>query len=493
MKYDVLLFTVVIIAILSLLVPINSVYASGVKPGKPTDVTATQSSKATISVSWKAPTDEGESPISGYQIEKIDGTSSVWTILTTNTGSTSTSYNDFMITKDTNYMYRIRAVNDKGPGQPSDYTSLWTQGSSSIFSGDTRPPSFIKLFSENEYPLTIDGKGFKVSPNVDKVNTVKLEPGFPIQLKILVSDNEGPSNIWSVLINTNLRGAMQLHQSDTSIMYKKNNPLQVIDPNEFFSNVNVHSSTINDKLELVFDITFAKEIKKSDIIIQVNDRSMNSRMFKVSDAWEISKGAKTPKPLFYTPEIKENSLMINKNKFTILQDELAILEISVNIEKYLQRTPLELKIFNPDGTQQVTRLLGNSDGQFFTSKILDKTWKKGDYTINAVYNGFEIGTVSFSINNDFEQTKSIEQTTIPSWIKNTAKWWAEEKIRNEDFLKGIQYLVDEKVMFFSKTKQISHISSFEIPEWLKTNAGWWAEGLISDKEFVNGFQYVVQL
>ena len=31
----------------------------------------------------------------------------------------------------------------------------------------------------------------------------------------------------------------------------------------------------------------------------------------------------------------------------------------------------------------------------------------------------------------------------------------------------------------------------EIPDWIKDNAGWWAEGKISDDDFIYGVNYLV--
>ena len=31
-----------------------------------------------------------------------------------------------------------------------------------------------------------------------------------------------------------------------------------------------------------------------------------------------------------------------------------------------------------------------------------------------------------------------------------------------------------------------------IPDWAKSNAGWWADGLLSDQEFVNGIQWLIE-
>ena len=34
--------------------------------------------------------------------------------------------------------------------------------------------------------------------------------------------------------------------------------------------------------------------------------------------------------------------------------------------------------------------------------------------------------------------------------------------------------------------------SKEIPSWIKNNADWWAQGLISDDDFVKGIQFLIE-
>ena len=41
---------------------------------------------------------------------------------------------------------------------------------------------------------------------------------------------------------------------------------------------------------------------------------------------------------------------------------------------------------------------------------------------------------------------SIDQTSIPTWIKNNAGWWATDQIDDEAFVQGIQYLIQEGIM-----------------------------------------------
>jgi len=48
---------------------------------------------------------------------------------------------------------------------------------------------------------------------------------------------------------------------------------------------------------------------------------------------------------------------------------------------------------------------------------------------------------------DFLQ--KLEEKTIPYWVKNNAGWWAEDKISNDDFITGIEYLIKEKIINIS--------------------------------------------
>ena len=82
--------------------------------------------------------------------------------------------------------------------------------------------------------------------------------------------------------------------------------------------------------------------------------------------------------------------------------------------------------------------------------------------------------------------------SIPNWIKNTAKWWAEGKISEKEFVVAMQFLVKEHVIYLNKMPEVSENSSKEIPVWIKNNAEWWSEGMISDGEFASGIKFFVE-
>jgi Raf kinase inhibitor-like YbhB/YbcL family protein len=85
-----------------------------------------------------------------------------------------------------------------------------------------------------------------------------------------------------------------------------------------------------------------------------------------------------------------------------------------------------------------------------------------------------------------------DQIQIPLWVKNNAKWWSEGQIGDSDFVKGIQYLIQQRIIQIPKTTQSSTVQT-QIPSWIKNNAGWWANGIITDEDFVKGIQYLIQV
>jgi len=87
--------------------------------------------------------------------------------------------------------------------------------------------------------------------------------------------------------------------------------------------------------------------------------------------------------------------------------------------------------------------------------------------------------------------KMMEENTIPSWIKNTAGWWADNKINDKDFISGIEYLIENKIIKVS-TYVNKENSTDAIPSWIKNTAGWWSSGKISDNDFLTGVEYLIE-
>ena len=87
--------------------------------------------------------------------------------------------------------------------------------------------------------------------------------------------------------------------------------------------------------------------------------------------------------------------------------------------------------------------------------------------------------------------QALEERTIPYWIKNNAGWWSDDKISDNDFIAGIEYLIKNKIINLS-SQNINENSSDVIPAWIKNNAGWWSAGKISDGDFLSGIKYLIE-
>lgn len=93
-----------------------------------------------------------------------------------------------------------------------------------------------------------------------------------------------------------------------------------------------------------------------------------------------------------------------------------------------------------------------------------------------------------------EKPKELENPQvkpIPDWIRNSAGWWAASQITDEDFAKGIEYLIGNKIIEIPDNGGSEGVAEQELPSWLRNNAGWWAEELVSDEEFFKSIQWLI--
>jgi len=98
----------------------------------------------------------------------------------------------------------------------------------------------------------------------------------------------------------------------------------------------------------------------------------------------------------------------------------------------------------------------------------------------------------------FVPNSSAQDAQIPGWIKNIAEWWASGDISEIEFLTGIEYLINNNIISIDfvpcndKIQSQTTSSSKSVPDWIKNNAIWWSENLIGDIDFINGLQYLIE-
>jgi type VI secretion system secreted protein Hcp len=184
-----------------------------------------------------------------------------------------------------------------------------------------------------------------------------------------------------------------------------------------------------------------------------------------------------PKPVGPTTKTETKEL----RKLTIQKDKPTSIPLSGEIA-YKRGVPLEITLEKPDGTIESFSVLPESTGSYDTEIPIPEDLSAGLYKVKVKYEDQEVE--SFSI--------SILKEMVPSWIKNNAKWWSEKQIADSDFLSGIQYMIQQKIILISGTPTVSNQGDVPVPEWVRNNAGWWAADQISEDEFVRALEFLIQ-
>ena len=103
---------------------------------------------------------------------------------------------------------------------------------------------------------------------------------------------------------------------------------------------------------------------------------------------------------------------------------------------------------------------------------------------------------SWAIHEEFTPTEEVPP--IPSWIKKTVGWWADGQVTEIEFLEGITYLINNRIIVitdsptFKSADNATESVDYVIPNWIKNNARWWADGDIPDSAFVSALQWLIK-
>jgi hypothetical protein len=217
---------------------------------------------------------------------------------------------------------------------------------------------------------------------------------------MLLHDGGGVSTIQHLAMYLNLRDKTRdIQYSDTYIIYDKSVPTVVSDPNGYFQSVKVTPQTVGNKLELTFDVVFAKPMEKSDIIFRMWDDRRNNADTKVYDAIQVT-----------GPEVESGE---------------AILDETISVQT-IEPTQINIPSWIKDNAGW---------------------WKDGQIADSKFVSG-----IQYLIQNDVmtipetEESSYLSPQPIPAWIKNNAGWWRDGLISDSEFVSGIQWLVSNGIM-----------------------------------------------
>jgi len=98
-----------------------------------------------------------------------------------------------------------------------------------------------------------------------------------------------------------------------------------------------------------------------------------------------------------------------------------------------------------------------------------------------------------------------EDTNVPSWFKNNAKWWKEDKISDRDIINAIENLLKREIIKLDSTKIKSGITLPEtklflppnkdgvgMPSYVKKTFVSWEEGSVSDSDVANTIKFLIE-
>ena len=126
----------------------NATTEGGV-PGVPRNLKAVESGSSRINLSWSAPTSDGGSRITGYEIEVSSNGGRTWSVEEDDTRSSSTTYAHTGLESGTTWHYRVSAINSEGTGEPSNVESATTD------IGPPRAPTSLSAVASGESQIRL--------------------------------------------------------------------------------------------------------------------------------------------------------------------------------------------------------------------------------------------------------------------------------------------------------------------------------------------------
>lgn len=159
---------------------------------------------------------------------------------------------------------------------------------------------------------------------------------------------------------------------------------------------------------------------------------------------------------------------------------------------------LEGTVEDPTINSEISIMINNpKDNTVFVAQI--KPSNNGDFSQTVRTEGplweYDVTyTVKVTFGDDVAEARFVlrESVSIPDWIRTNAKWWSEEKISDNNFVQGIEFLIKEDIIRIKDLPEQVQTTGNNIPDWIRNNANWWSQGLISDKDFVKGIEFLVK-
>jgi len=226
-----------------------------------------------------------------------------------------------------------------------------------------------------------------------KSSTAIFETGNTERLSLLLEEDSGSYTIQHVGLYTNIpQNSHGIDDGDTHIIYDKLYGNEIVDPHKFFSKVDISTTPVSSTTLMVnFDVTFAKEMPTSDVLLRVWNMYRAGYELRIPNALAIHSAPASAPNAAVNPATTE--------------------------------TPSSILSGIKDDVNGMT-----------TAKTLDSNFVKDIHSLIA--NGI--------IKTNNKGTTGSQE--IPHWVTNIATWWANGQISDDEFVQGLQWLEDNQII-----------------------------------------------
>ncbi|HXV66888.1 MAG TPA: peptidase [Nitrosopumilaceae archaeon] len=178
----------------------------------------------------------------------------------------------------------------------------------------------------------------------------------------------------------------------------------------------------------------------------------------------------------------ESPTSLNFKKFIIPEyRKTTDVILSGKVNNYNQGTTIDITLFGPDLSSEKFTAFATKNGEFRGVFTLHDYSLPGNYKLSVSYQGIHIGDEEFQ----------VSKYLVPDWIKNNARWWSSDQISDSEFIRGIQHLIDKKIIVIQNSVK-SQNAVGDVPIWIKNTAKWWSQDIVSDDEFVAAIEFFVK-
>jgi len=320
-------------------------------------------------------------------------------------------------------------------------------------SGDCVPPTLGLDNSGRDYVkngLTINGKAFEVTHFKQEIPNQTVATNEPVEIILKIYENSGTQYLSHVGLLMGLEektiSGVKVHSHQVEIIWEQtfdgSVAIDVEDSNKLLADVTVEKELVRDSFgndeglsQLVFKFTPMRPFDNKVISVEMWDYERNTwtNSFYNSitieegdlpdqESLPITAGPKVPKWFkanadFWSKDLIDDKTFSNGIKFLIKEKIMNI----PNLKEFEPQPKLHFIEAEKGPQHYIDRYYGDE----FYREWFDTNYP--EYTIEEA-----VGYVS--------------DLVIPDWVKTNASLWTDDLITDEEFVAGIQYLLEQGII-----------------------------------------------